>query len=87
MLKISYAPRFVRMYKQLEPALKEEVKLKIDLFRNTRSHNAFKVHKLHGKLKGHFAFSVNYKIRITFRYETKSFISFLTVGPHDQVYK
>jgi mRNA-degrading endonuclease YafQ of YafQ-DinJ toxin-antitoxin module len=87
MLTILYSAKFVRMYKGLEPALQEEVREKITLFRNPKSHASLKVHKLQGRLEGRYAFSVNYRIRVIFRYENKKIASLLTVGPHDQTYR
>ena len=74
------------MYSGLEPALQEEVKERIFLFKNENNHKSLKVHKLSGRLAGRFAFSVNYKIRIVFGYEDKKTVNLLYVGSHDGVY-
>jgi len=74
------------MYKKLEPALKEEVKEKINSLQDKKNHTVLKVHRLNGRLEGRYAFSVNYKIRIVFRFENRNTISLLYVGSHD-VYK
>lgn len=87
MIAVCYAPTFVRMYKRLEPALKEEVKAKISLFQNNTEHTSLKVHKLRGALENTYAFSVNYKIRIVFEYENKTLVNLLYVGAHDEVYE
>lgn len=86
MLTILYKPSFVRQYKKLLPSLREEVKQKIDLFREDPLHPFLKTHKLKGKLKGFFSFSVNYEYRIVFQYESDKSIALLAVGTHD-VYK
>ncbi len=86
MITIRYAPIFVRMYKRLEPALKEEVKSKILLFQYKKNHLALKVHKLKGILENTHSFSVNYKIRIVFEYQTKTAVNLLYVGSHGIVY-
>ena len=75
------------MYKELPSSLKDEVKDKIFLFRNKENHQKLKVHKLHGDMKNFFAFSVNYKIRIVFEYESKKTVNLLYVGGHDEVYE
>jgi len=87
MIAVHYAPTFVRMYKKLDPPLKEEVKEKIALFRDSNNHQALKVHKLSGALNDRWSFSVNYKIRIVFRYgSSKNTANLLYVGSHDNVY-
>lgn len=87
MLDISYAPAFVRMYKGLPFALKEEVKEKIDLFKYKRNHKYLKVHKLIGKLQNTYSFSVNYQIRIVFEYDKNDVVNLLYVGSHDETYR
>ena len=87
MFIIRYAPVFVRMYKKLVPALKEEVKEKVTLLKDEKNHQKMKVHKLTGKLNGRNSFSVNYKIRIVFRYDDSNTINLLYVGDHNEVYE
>ncbi len=74
------------MYKGLEPALKEEIKEKISLFQYEKNHPVMKVHKLHGRFRNCYAFTVNFKMRIVFEYENKKTINLLYVGNHDETY-
>lgn len=85
-ITVMYAPEFVRLYEKLDPALKEEVKEKIVLFKDRSNHKTLKVHKLHGRLRGRQSFSVNYKFRIVFEYISKDVAVLKTIGDHD-VYK
>jgi len=82
-MEILYAPTFVRQYKRLEPALQEEVKEKIALLGDRKNHRTLKVHKLTGRLKGRYSFSVNYRIRIVFIYTKEKDIILLAVGGHE----
>ena len=86
MLEIEFKPTFVRQYKKLPEALKEEIKEKIELFQKEPNHAFLKTHKLKGKLKGFLSFSVNYEYRIVFEYQGKDTAVLLAVGNHD-VYK
>ena len=83
LLEIVYAPSFVRQYKKLNPNLKEEVKEKIELFKDTNNHERLRVHHLGGNLKGRSSFSVNHQIRIIFKWGTSVEVFFLEVGNHD----
>jgi mRNA-degrading endonuclease YafQ of YafQ-DinJ toxin-antitoxin module len=74
------------MYKKLNVHLQEEVKDKVALFLNQTNHLKLKVHKLKGELEGRYSFSINYKIRIVFRYEDEHTATLLYVGSHDEVY-
>lgn len=86
MIDISYTPSFIKQYNSLEKDLQDEVVDKIELFKKTKNHKQLKVHKLKGKLKGRYSFSVNYNIRIVFNYLSKKEVVFLAIGDHD-VYK
>ena len=83
MLNLIYAPAFVKQFKKLEPALQNEVLEKIEIFKDGKSHQSLKVHKLHGVFKSCYSFSVNYKTRIVVDYLSKSEVSLLAVGDHD----
>ena len=67
-MEVSYTPSFVRALNKLPPELQEEALEKIDLFRDQKNHKQLKVHKLSGRLKGRYSFSVNYKTRVVFNY-------------------
>ncbi len=86
MIEITYKPTFIRQYKKLPQELQQEIKEKIQLFQKDHAHSFLKVHKLRGPLKGFLSFSVNYKYRIIFQYESKIEVVLLAVGDHD-VYK
>ncbi|HEY4495657.1 MAG TPA: type II toxin-antitoxin system mRNA interferase toxin, RelE/StbE family [Candidatus Paceibacterota bacterium] len=86
MIKIVYAPRFVRDLDKLERDLQEEALEKIKSFYNFRNHKQLKVHKLHGPLKNRYSFSINYDYRIVFIFLSKSKAVFLSIGNHD-IYK
>lgn len=85
-MKVAYTPQFVRMFRKLEETLKEEAIEKIELFIHDLAHSQLKAHKLKGKLKNRYSFSVNYQIRIIYTPISKNETAFLAIGDHD-VYK
>jgi addiction module RelE/StbE family toxin len=85
-MEISYKPSFVRQFNKLEKELQEEILEKLEIFKNKKNHKNLKVHKLNGKLKDFYSFSVNYAYRIVFMYESKQKATLLAVGDHE-VYK
>lgn len=82
-MKIGYKPSFIKQYSGLESALKEEVKEKIEAFKNKANHKQLKVHKLKGKLSDYHSFSVNYKYRIIFTYLSSKEAVLLAIGDHE----
>ena len=74
-MQISYTASFIRMLKSLPDNLITEAMEKIELFRDPINHEHLKVHKLNGRLKVRFSFSVTYKTRIVF--------SFLKTAPKE----
>ena len=86
MIEIGYTPAFSREFKKLDYDLAQEVVEKIEIFKDLKNHDILKVHKLNGRLKDRYSFSVNYKIRIVFHYVSKNEVILVAVGDHD-VYK
>jgi len=90
MIELIYTTNFLRRLKKFKKSNKrlfEEIIEKVELFKNTDNHKALKVHKLHGRMRMWYGFSVNYKIRVVFKYgKKKTEASLLDVDDHD-VYK
>lgn len=85
-ISIRYRPEFVRLFDRLEYMLQEEVLEKIELFKDRNNHKSLKVHKLHGRLRNRYSFSINFKFRVIFVYMDKTTVALLSVGDHD-IYK
>ncbi|MEZ4103968.1 MAG: type II toxin-antitoxin system mRNA interferase toxin, RelE/StbE family [Candidatus Paceibacterota bacterium] len=85
-MEVALSPKFLRLFKKLDPALKQETREKIKLFQDDHKNPILKTHSLKGRLQGLHSFSVNYKIRIVFTYENKDSAIFLAIGSHD-IYK
>ena len=86
MYRISFRSSFVRQYNNLEKALPEEIIEKIELLKDGGNHKKLKVHKLHGHLGKYWSFSINYRIRVVFYFESRKEIVLSLIGDHD-IYK
>ena len=86
MLQIIYSPRFAREYKKLPKTVKILAEKKEPIFRQNPHHPSLKTHKLTGRLKGFWSFSIGYKYRIIFETINKNTVHFHSVGTHD-IYK
>lgn len=86
MIEIFYPPVFIKKFKKLETGLQNDAFHKIDLFKNKENHKMLDVHKLNGRFRDCFSFSINYKYRIVFRHVSKNEILFVDIGGHE-IYK
>jgi addiction module RelE/StbE family toxin len=80
-MDINYTATFKRSlkkYKQFHLVIIS----KINLFRQNLRDPSLKVHKLSGKLSNMYAFSINYDLRVIFKFEDDKSITFLDIGTH-----
>lgn len=80
--KIIYSPRFNREYKKLPNKIKNLIEEKEQIFCKDPFNKKLKAHKLSGKFKGLWSFSVDYQYRIIFEFTNKSVIYLHSVGTH-----
>lgn len=85
-LKVYFKPSFVRQLNKLPAELREEAIERIELFKNLQNHALLKVHKLQGRLKKYYGFSIDFHNRIVFDYLSDKEVVLLSVGDHD-IYK
>ncbi len=81
-MKVRFKPAFLRQLGKLPPSLQEEAAEKIAVFKRNPQHTSLKAHKLKGKLKGYWSFSVNYKYRIVYEHESKNAVALVKIGDH-----
>ena len=83
MIEVNFTPAFIKQVKSTSPDLQEEIIEKVEAFKHKENHKLLKVHKLNGRLKDRYSFSVNYKIRILFIWRNKQEATLLALGDHD----
>lgn len=81
-MKIIYSPKFERSFKKLSIFLAEKVIERTLIFNKDPFDPRLDTHKLHGKLKNQWSFSVDKKCRILLEFD-KTDAVFLDVGDHD----
>ena len=83
-MTIYYHPRFQRSYRGLESQIKADAEERVALFLIDPFDIRLDTHRLHGKLKKQWSFSVNNRYRILFEFlnKAKDEIVFLDVGTH-----
>lgn len=80
-MKIYFHPRFRGSYQKLNKELKKKAEKKAAIFRQNPFDQRLDTHKLHGKLKKLWSFSVDEKNRILFEWVGSDTI-FLDIGDH-----
>lgn len=85
-MKIYYSSKFAKEYKRLPKKVKLQAEEKEKLFRKDPHNSQLKTHKLTGRLKEYWAFSIDYKYRIIFEFRDKEIVWFHSVRTHG-IYK
>ena len=85
-LQVKYSRNFARQFKKLTPQKQKEAIEAEKLFTEDPFSPKLKTHKLGGRLKGLWAFSINFSDRIIFEFMGKNKAVFYKIGSHD-IYK
>jgi addiction module RelE/StbE family toxin len=89
-MEIAFSSSFKRAFKKKIKGRNEIEELfweATELFIQDPFHSSLKTHKLSGKLKDLWSYSVEYNLRIIFYFDNKnSRAVFVDIGTHDEVY-
>ena len=85
-MKILYSSKFAKEYRKLPKRLKLQAEREEKIFRNDPFDPGLKTHKLSGKLKDFYSFSIDHEHRIIFEFANKDTVWFHKVGTHE-IYK
>jgi addiction module RelE/StbE family toxin len=80
------SPKFKRSYKKLPKRIKIKAEKQEKIFRNKAFDPCLHTHKLHGKEKEYWAYSVDKRYRIIFVFLNNNRVLYLDIGTHDEVY-
>lgn len=81
-MEIIYSSHFARSLKKLPRSFKAEVNKQETTFRKNCFNPQLKTHKLKGKYKDLWSFSITYKHRIVFKFINKNIVYFIDIGDH-----
>ncbi len=85
-MQIIYTAEFIRLFKKLPIEVKKEAVKKEVIFKKNPFDSKLKLHKLKGKLKDCWGFSISYDIRIIVEFAGNDIVYFHSIGDHD-IYK
>ncbi len=88
-MEVSFSSSFKRAFKKRikgNADLEARFWQKLEQFTIDPFHPSLRTHKLSGKLKGIWSFSVDYDERILFYFTENEKAAFVDLGSHDEVY-
>jgi addiction module RelE/StbE family toxin len=89
MIEVAFGSSFKRAFKRRIAGNVERentFRTKIESFKNNPFEPGLKTHKLSGKLKDYWSFSVEYDLRIIFYFSDKEKVVLTDIGTHKEVY-
>lgn len=82
-VQILYSKKFAKSYKRLPKEIKLLAEKREEIFRQNPFDSRLKTHKLSGKLKDHYSFSIAYNWRIVFHFVDDNTVGFDEAGTHE----
>ena len=86
MLNIETTKSFIRKFKKLPANIKKKAIKREQIFKDNPFDSRLETHKLHGKLKEEFSYSIDKTYRIRFIFVSKNTVLYTSTGTHDEVY-
>ncbi len=89
MIEVSFSSSFKRAYKKRikgQKELEDKFWEKAELFSHDPLSRNLRTHKLSGRLKDLWSFSVEYDLRVVFYFADEAKAVFVDIGKHDEVY-
>ncbi|MCH8821620.1 type II toxin-antitoxin system YoeB family toxin [Patescibacteria group bacterium] len=74
--------QYRKSFKKLPKQTQEVVIVRINLFKRDPFSPQLKTHKLSGRLRGFWSFSVDYSNRIMFEFVDEGTVGLIDIGPH-----
>lgn len=86
-MQVDVSSRFQKSFQKLHPVIQEKAILRMKIFKESNGRDQrLGVHKLHGKKKEEWAYSVDHSYRITFIFLEGNRVLYTNIGTHDELY-
>ncbi len=86
MIVVYTALQFKKSVKKIPSRVQVSFQKKLKLFRQDPFHRSLKTHRLSGKMKDYYSFSITYSYRVLFKFLDKNRALFIDIGTHE-IYK
>lgn len=86
-MQVNVSSRFQKSFGKLHPVIQEKAIVRMKIFEENNGRDArLGVHKLHGKKKEEWAYSVDRSYRITFLFLESNRVLYTDIGTHNELY-
>ncbi len=85
-MEILVSPLFLRHFRKLSRDVQEKARRREKVFRGDPFDPRLDTHKLHGRLREEWAYSVDYSYRVAFLFLPNGRVLYTDVGTHDELY-
>ncbi len=86
-MEVFLTDEFLKRYRQLPSSIRKKAEKQEKLFRQNPFYPSLHTEKLEPKGKQVWSFRIDRSYRVLFRFVDGGDVIFLTVGPHDWIYK
>ena len=80
--QVEYSTKYLRSFRKLSHAVQERARERERTFYVDPFDARLETHKLHGKFQDYWAYSVDHKYRVVFRFVSGSDVLFFDIGLH-----
>lgn len=80
---VNFSPHFFKSFHRLPRSIQAQAKKKDEWFRQNPFDQRLRTHKLKGELSGAWAYSINRRYRVLFRFLNGDEVIYYDVGTHD----
>lgn len=85
-MRIFVSKLFERQFHKLTRTVQKEAEKRDVLFRANPFDSRLKTHKLHGRQKAEWAYTVTHSYRVTFLFLEDGTVLYTGIGTHDELY-
>jgi len=84
--RIKYSPQFLRSVKKLPHHIQTKLEVREFIFKDDAFDARLDTHKLHGKDRDAWAYSIDHSYRVKFLFSDDGSVLYIKAGTHDEAY-
>lgn len=85
-MRIITSPTFAKQFKKLPAKVKQQFKVKLELWLEDSAHPTLRVHSLKGNLQGYWSMNITGDYRVLYYFISDEEVVLALIGTHSQLY-